>query len=219
MLFRSLKKIITAFLILTLVLTSVPTVAYAADSRPTTEKPIELAPLYIDGRNKTPDEINQEIQAYIDSQINNLPTSSRVRDYYKTLVYPSVERTVDEIVGNQPSKYGYRFPTGGGFFYCEDGGPEATISFSVSLASGKLPIGVSVGVSLGYKADTLGMFVRVPDKEHYYKLAVRKKVEIHPVGVYRVPYNNAPVTANCHLAYTMKSVVVLNVDPYARRIS
>ena len=69
---KNLKKIITAFLILTLVLTSVPTVAYAADSRPTTEKPIELAPLYIDGRNKTPDEINQEIQAYIDSQINNL---------------------------------------------------------------------------------------------------------------------------------------------------
>lgn len=53
---KNLKKIITAFLILTLVLTSVPTVAYAADSRPTTEKPIELAPLYIDGRNTLMDE-------------------------------------------------------------------------------------------------------------------------------------------------------------------
>lgn len=65
-----------------------------------------------------------------------------------------VTKTVSGYAGNQP-KGGSRFPSGGGFYYGDSGGPS----------------------------------VAVPDKTHYYKLYVSKRVKIRTYTTYRKTYD------------------------------
>lgn len=70
----------------------------------------------------------------------------------------------------------YRFPTGGGFYFSDEGGPSITVSFVA-------PYGVaSFNLTLETNSKS-GKFVNVPDKTHYFKLYVSKAVKFK-----RIPF-------------------------------
>ncbi|WIV13503.1 hypothetical protein [Proteiniborus sp. MB09-C3] len=84
------------------------------------------------------------------------------------------------FAGGQGSA-GYRFPTGGGFWYTDSGGPTASISVSFP----KPFESVSFSVNLGEKGTT-GQYVKVdPDSNNYYKLYVEKEYEVTPYVIYK----------------------------------
>lgn len=88
-----------------------------------------------------------------------------------------VTKTVSGYAGNQP-KGGSRFPSGGGFYYGDSGGPSVAVSV----------YGVSVSIPLG-QVKSSGIYVAVPDKTHYYKLYVSKRVKIRTYTTYRKTYD------------------------------
>lgn len=166
----------------------------------------------IDGRDKTSEEIDREITDYINSLVDSLSGTARVQSYYRAVSLSPVRDSVTGYPGNQPSK-GYQVD--GGLYYSEGGGPEESLSFSISLPIGPLPFSLSVGVSLGNATtDTVGMYVRVPDAVNRYKLKVTKEVEVHPVAVYEVDRPNAPITENSRLAYVTHTQTVLSIHPF-----
>lgn len=209
------KKLLYVVVAFALVFTGVPHAS--AVERVNEQEPVLLPPCIIDGENKTREEIDQEIEEYIISTINSLNSTSRVQSYYSTLKFEPHIRNVEGYAGNQPSG-GTRFPTGGGFFYSENGGPEQTVSISVSLPFGLSPYSLSVGVGLGNKTDTFGEIIFAPSTDKYYKLYVEKQVEITPIGVYLVESKNGPVTENSKFAYMMESVVLISKDVYAKEV-
>lgn len=211
------KKLISAFTLFVVILPMLSGFAFAVG--PQEQAPVELTPIMVDSDTMTQAEINKEIECQAFAQISALTGIPlyRVQDYYTTVVGQKESKTVDGEVGNQLVG-GYRFSMGGGFFYSDNGGPEAQISFSATVPIPGLNLPVSVGISLGVRSDTFGMIVNVPDNVNYYKLWVKKDVEITPVGVYRVPSKGAPVDSTCPLAYTMHSVDIIRANPYAKLV-
>ena len=91
--------------------------------------------------------------------------SENLTDKYKI-------KTVGGFAGNQVQN-GYRFPTGGGFYFSDVGGP--TVQGSVNLGLPK-------------PFDTVSF--TVPNTTDYFKLYVEKEVEARPYKVYkRLPGN------------------------------
>lgn len=97
--------------------------------------------------------------------------------YWKTEYGEAVTTYASGYAGNQVSN-GYSFPTGGGFYYSDSGGPD--VSFSVTVG-GQF---VSGSVNIGVKSDTLGLWVSAPTDNNFYKLYVVKTVEVTPYTVY-----------------------------------
>lgn len=86
-------------------------------------------------------------------------------------------KTLKGYAGNQLSG-GYKFPTGGGFYFSDSGGPNVSGSVSLSLLA---PYNfVSIGVGLGHRSTTSGLYVTVPNKTDYFKLYVEKEMEVRP---------------------------------------
>ena len=102
---------------------------------------------------------------------------------YKTDYKPYKYTTFSGYAGNQVAG-GYKFPTGGGFWFTDSGGPEVSASVNVGLP--KPYDMVSVSVNLGKKG-TSGLWVSVPSSSSYYKLYVSKKMELRPYITYRAP--------------------------------
>lgn len=99
---------------------------------------------------------------------------------YEPLPYEYI--TLSGFAGNQVAG-GYQFPTGGGFYFSDSGGPEVSGSINLSLPS---PYDwISVSVNLGQRSETSGLFVTVPNKTDYFKLFVSKVVEVRPYIVTR----------------------------------
>ncbi len=103
----------------------------------------------------------------------------RYKTVYKTYKY----KTLSGYAGNQ-TKGGYKFPTGGGFWFTDSGGP--TVSGTVSVGLPKSYDMVSVSINLG-KSGSSGKFVLVPSSKYYYKLYISKKIELRPYITYRAP--------------------------------
>lgn len=77
---------------------------------------------------------------------------------------------------------GYQFPTGGGFWFTDNGGPSVSGSINLSLPA---PFNsLSFSINLGQKGSS-GLFVTAPDTTHYFKLYVSKEMEITPYVIYR----------------------------------
>ena len=91
--------------------------------------------------------------------------------------------TASGYAGNQPS-YGTRFPTGGGFYWSNGGGP--TVSVSVSFSVPSTPI--SVGISLGNSSSS-AKFVTVPNTVNYFKLKSERTYKVVQNAVYGYPLN------------------------------
>lgn len=101
--------------------------------------------------------------------------------HYKTEYKSYKYTTLSGYAGNQVAG-GYKFPTGGGFWFTDSGGPSVSGSVSVGLPK---PFDmVSVSINLGQKGSS-GLWVSVPSSSYYYKLYVSKKMELRPYVTYR----------------------------------
>lgn len=130
--------------------------------------------------------------------------------HYKTVHYPYQYKTVGGYAGNQVSG-GYKFPTGGGFWFSDSGGPAVSGSLSLSLPA---PYNVvSFSVNLGRNSSS-GSFVAVPTTTHYYKLYTSKVLEVRPYAVYRAKSG----TQNWELDHVGCVSVVYSVTTYAKRV-
>ena len=91
-------------------------------------------------------------------------------------------KTLKGYAGNQLSG-GYKFPTGGGFYFSDSGGPNVSGSVSLSLPAPYNFVSISVG--LGNRSTTSGLYVTVPNKTDYFKLYVEKEMEVRPYAIYK----------------------------------
>lgn len=99
---------------------------------------------------------------------------------YKTEYGTSKRAFAGGFAGGQGSA-GHMFPSGGGFWYTESGGPTASISVSFP----KPFEAVSFSINLG-ETGTTGTFYNVPpDSNNFYKLYVEKEYEVTPYVIYR----------------------------------
>ena len=130
--------------------------------------------------------------------------------HYKAEYLPYQYKTVSGYAGNQIPG-GYRFSTGGGFWYTETGGPSIPVSISLSLPS---PYNVlSLNVKLGKNSNS-GQFVTAPNTTDYFKLYVDKTVEIRPYAVYRTESG----TESWQLYTTGGVTVTYSVNAYAKKV-
>lgn len=141
-------------------------------------------------------------------QENTLTRGPKYR--YKTEYKSYKYTTLSGYAGNQVAG-GYRFPTGGGFWFTDSGGPEVSASVSVGLPK---PFNmVSVSVNLGKKG-TSGLWVSAPSSSYYYKLYVSKKMELRPYITYRAPIG----TENWEVYMGGAVPVVYSVTAKAKRL-
>ena len=100
--------------------------------------------------------------------------------HYRTEYLPYQYKTVGGYAGNQVAG-GYCFPTGGGFWYTDSGGPSVSGSITLSFPS---PYNfVSFSVNLGQKSSS-GQYVAVPNTTDYFKLYISKVIEVRPYAIY-----------------------------------
>lgn len=130
--------------------------------------------------------------------------------HYRAEYFDYVYKTVGGYAGNQPAG-GLSFPTGGGFYFSDSGGPSVSGSVSVGLPA---PYNfVSFSVNLGNSSSS-GYFVTVPDKVNKYKLYVEKTMEVRPYLTYRARVG----TENWEVVGGGAVPVVYSVSPYAKRV-
>lgn len=182
-----------------------------------TEENFDSSVPYIYSSVKTQEEVDKELKDQIDSQVSKLIDSQsskyQTRDSsssnnWKTVYGPKKTVTLSGYAGNQVPK-GYKFPTGGGFYFSDSGGPSASASVAYSVPFTK----VSVSVTLG-KSSASGKFVNVPNKKNYFKLYVSKKVQVQPYIVYRRANSHSPWKVN----YNGKVQSIQSVTSYAKKV-
>ena len=84
------------------------------------------------------------------------------------------------LAGNQDARLGYRFKTGGGFYFIDSGGPSINVSINFGGKFGK----GSIGITFGKRSEKKGLFVSVPSRKYYYKLKVCKKYMVRKYIIY-----------------------------------
>ena len=105
---------------------------------------------------------------------------------YKYSDWKSVTRS--HLAGNQPATKGYKFPTGGGFYYSNSGGPSTSVSVSFGVGFQN----VAFSISFGQRASGVtGVFINAPSKKYYYKLAVKKTYRVRSYIIYRRQTSNS----------------------------
>lgn len=170
-----MKKVVSLILLL-VVCFSTGITAFAAENQTS-----ETIVVY----EKTQAEIDEEVDRQIQEQLERLqagqitPRNSHGGSQWKTESGPKKTVTVSGFAGDQLSG-GYRFPTGGGFYHSNSGGPS--VGASVSFPTPYLSVGISV--SMGNKSGS-GTWVSAPDRTSYWKLYVAKDVEVQPYIVYK----------------------------------
>lgn len=115
-----------------------------------------------------------------DSKMISLDDPSDYMHEWGPTAYP----TTSGYAGNQPSN-GTKFPTGGGFYYSDSGGPTASISVSFPEPFNSVSFSIGLGNS-----STSGIFVNVPNTTDYFKLYITKEYEVRPYIIYRWTYIN-----------------------------
>ncbi|MBR2674080.1 MAG: hypothetical protein IKE52_01290 [Mogibacterium sp.] len=121
-------------------------------------------------------------------------------------------RTVGGYAGNN-APGGTRFPTGGGFYWSDKGGPTASVSVSLGAGFGS----VSVGTELGKKSSS-GEFVTVPNKKDYFKLYIEKTLECRKYKV--LVWKWSPKEKKYCWVETSRNVEkrVFSRSPYAKKV-
>ena len=120
-------------------------------------------------------------------------------------------KTLKGYAGNQLSG-GYKFPTGGGFYFSDSGGPNVSGSVSLSLPAPYNFVSISVG--LGNRSTTSGLYVTVPNKTDYFKLYVEKEMEVRPYAIYKQNKNTRE-----YELYDVGAVSVLyKLSAYAKKV-
>ena len=101
--------------------------------------------------------------------------SENLTDKYKI-------KTVGGFAGNQVQN-GYRFPTGGGFYFSDVGGP--TVQGSVNLGLPKPFDTVSFTVTLGTRSTVSGLWLMPPIQQIILSCMSRKKLKRDPIRFIR----------------------------------
>lgn len=129
---------------------------------------------------KTEAEVNQEFAEAM-SQIEKSITPRGPSYEYKTEYFPKQYKVIKGYAGNQLSG-GYRFQTGGGFYFSDSGGPSVSASINLSLPA---PFNfISFAVGMGTNSSSSGRIITVPNTTDYFKLYVEKSVTLSPYAVY-----------------------------------
>ena len=164
---------------------------------------------------------HKEREVYIKKEseriIHNLEnTNIKGPKYRYKIEYLSKQyKTLGGDAGNQATG-GYQFPTGGGFWFTDSGGPSVSGSIYLSLPS---PYNcLSFSINLGQKGVS-GLFVSVPDTIHYYKLYVSKRLELTPYIMYRKLVGAQHDSDPWEFDYAGLLKSVYSVSAYARRIN
>lgn len=111
------------------------------------------------------------------------------RAIYTTEVMATKYITLSGYAGNQ-SVGGTKFPTGGGFFWADSGGP--VISGSLSFTFPTKYVDVSVGLGISTDNPMFGKWVSVPNSYDYFKLYVEKTMEVKHINIYRQERAGSP---------------------------
>lgn len=99
---------------------------------------------------------------------------------YKTEYGTSKIAAAEGFAGGQGSA-GNRFPSGGGFWHTDSGGPSVSVSVSFPKPFQSVSVSINLGVS-----GTTGTYYNVePDDKNFYKLYVEKEYEVTPYVIYR----------------------------------
>ncbi|MEG0076550.1 hypothetical protein [Anaerorhabdus sp.] len=173
---KLMKYLLCAFIMLTCI---APSVLAEEDENYTIDEVI------IYQSNLSRDEIEESLIKQIDLEVQSLTSKHdengllRARPTYET-VYGTTQR-VDYTgkCGNQNLPGGRQFPTGGGFYFSDQGGP--TLSVSVGFPAPYNLIGFSV--SFG-NSSTSGIFVNAPNKVDYFLLYSKMTYDVKPYVVY-----------------------------------
>ena len=161
----------------------------------------------------TQSEIDQilidQTEAYLKETIPGYDANSkgRARPSYETVYGPTKKVTAAGYAGNQVAG-GYRFATGGGFYYSNAGGPSVTVGVGFGSPYGSF----NVSFSLGNKVSS-GRFVTVPNRTQYFKLYVSSVYNVRPFIVY---YNDG----NGHKSVYQRNVssLLYSENAYAKAV-
>lgn len=161
-----------------LICTFTPSMVFAhsinTDVTSTNETQESVVTIYKDMR------ATHEIEAELMDQRVALPLDAQLNPNDWKVEWGSVKKqTFKGYAGNQPTK-DTKFPTGGGFYYSDAGGPTVTLSVAFPSPYGTM----KVSATLGNSAKS-GRWVEVPTKTAYYKLYVEKVYEVKPYITYQ----------------------------------
>lgn len=106
--------------------------------------------------------------------------------YTSVVVSEKISPKVQGYAGNQPPG-GRQFPTGGGFWYSEDGGPGVTTSVEFTVPYKWFTFTIGLG-----NESTKGLFVNVPNYTDSFKLYVEKTFKVSQVNIYKQININSP---------------------------
>ena len=128
--------------------------------------------------------MREEKSVFLDDELNLIEKTNSTQEVPEYSHYDFVDIESKNVsgtgyAGNQPVK-GTRFPTGGGFYWSNSGGP--TVSPSVSFG-GSI---ISISMSLGESRDS-GTFANAPDTTNYFKLKAEKVYKVDKTAVYGYP--------------------------------
>ena len=171
------KTFIVVMAILLVLVFSTSTVSFASSNDSNEHQTLFSSDILLE--NSTADQL--ELNRIIDNNSSdNILKGPRYK--YKTVYLNPVYKKVSGYAGNQPEG-GTSFPSGGGFYYSDGGGPVVSASVTVSLP---YPYNVcSFSINLGSSVKSSGNFVTVPSTTGYYKLFIVKTMKIVPYKVLR----------------------------------
>lgn len=182
-----MKKKIISFLLLIVIL--IPNLVFAENIHELESKTV------IYQNNMTEKEIEEEHKRQLEEYIRSLNLekdefkitigNDKIVPFndpsdYKHEYGPKKIASASGYAGNQSATRGYNFPTGGGFWHSEAGGPTASISVYFPHPFEK----VAFNVNLGNKGSS-GTYVQAPNTTDYFKLYIIKEYEVQPFIVYK----------------------------------
>lgn len=159
-------------------------------------------------------ERDKQFNAAFSEIMNQIRGTAQTRDNKERFKYEHYDyqyKMLSGYAGNQVTG-GYQFPTGGGFYFSDSGGPS--VSGGVSLTLPPPYSMISISVNLGNRSTSSGLYVGVPDKTNYFKLYVEKTMEVRPYAIYKQNQNTHE-----YELYTVGAVsLVYKVSAYAKKV-
>ncbi|MBO0588384.1 MULTISPECIES: hypothetical protein [unclassified Sporosarcina] len=211
-------KVFTTFLLSVIIFS---TTGFATFAKTTVESDSNIEPVII---YMTEEEIDEAHKKQAEEELLKLRSAKSLDDEseitpfndpgdYKIEYGTKVTRSAEGFAGNQPSG-GVRFPTLGGFYHSDSGGP--TVSLNVSFPPPYSSL--SMSVPLGSSASS-GYFVNAPNKTDYFKLSVIKNYSIQPYNTYQWTYDYNSGFYYWKLISQNHSKILVSVAPYAKKVN
>lgn len=135
-------------------------------------------------------------------------SSFRSRPEYWTEYGTQERKTFSGFAGNQPPN-GTKFPTGGGFWWSDSGGPTTTLTLTYKGVI--VPVTVTLGISSNQASN--GRMAHVPNTIDYFKLFVEKTYYCKPQVTY---YKNSSGEVSVYSKYVTK--IWVSDVAYAKKV-